>query len=98
MFMRSVALTFVLAATLLVGATASAGTGPTAGANALVDQDHGLLFPQNKQNEPAITRDPTSGVLIAGANDEQNEPLCHTPTTALSSPCPFGASVSVNGC
>jgi len=43
---------------------------PTAGPNHLVDLDHGLLFPQNKQNEPATTRDPISGVLVAGANEE----------------------------
>jgi len=35
-------------------------SGPTAGPNHLVDLDHGLLFPQNTQNEPATTRDPIS--------------------------------------
>jgi hypothetical protein len=63
--------------------------GPVVGANNLVDLDHGLQFPQNKQNEPAITRDPLTGVLVAGANDERDNPLCHDVTTPLTSPCPF---------
>ena len=83
-------------AAALATATVAAAT-PSVAFNANVDQDHSALFPQNKQNEPAITRDPTSGVLIAGANDEINEPLCQTPTAPLTSPCPFGPSVSVNG-
>ena len=45
---------------------------PTTG-NFLVDQDNNLKFSQNKQNEPAITRDPQTGVLIAGANDQNLE-------------------------
>ena len=48
----------------------AAPTGPAVASNFLVDQDHNLPFSQNKQNEPAITRDPQTGVLIAGANDE----------------------------
>jgi hypothetical protein len=95
--MRKLGLATLAAAALaFVGAGAAAAT-PVVASNANVDQDHGLLFPQNKQNEPAITRDPSTGVLVAGANDEINEPLCHTPTAPLTSPCPFGPSVSVNG-
>jgi hypothetical protein len=97
MFRRTLALALGLSTLLVVGASAAAGTGPTSGTNVLVDQDHGSLFPQNKQNEPAITRDPSTGALIAGANDELNEPLCHAPAAPLTSPCPFGSSVSVNG-
>jgi hypothetical protein len=89
------ALAGAAAAALTLAAVASAT--PSVSFNATVDQDHGALFPHNKQNEPAITRDPSTGVLIAGANDEINEPLCSTPTAPLTSPCPFGASVSVNG-
>jgi hypothetical protein len=70
---------------------------PSPAGNQLVDQDHNLSFSDNKQNEPAITRDPFSGVLIAGANDEIQEPLCQGTTTPLASPCPFDPSVSVNG-
>jgi hypothetical protein len=58
-----------------------------------VDQDHGLQFSQNKQNEPAITRDPLTGVLIAGANDEIEQPLCPGTTVPLASPCPFAPGV-----
>jgi hypothetical protein len=85
----------LLIAAAAVASTASAA--PRAGANVNIDRDRGLLFSKNKQNEPTITRDPLTGVLIAGANDEINEPLCRTPTTPLTTPCPFAPSVSVNG-
>src|SRR2546428_8667816 len=80
-----------VAAALLVAAAvpATAGAAPKAGANVNVDLDHGLAFPQNKQNEPAITRDPATGVLIAGANDEITNDLCHDVTAPLTTPCPF---------
>ena len=64
----------VAVAVALATATVAAAT-PSVAFNANVDQDHNALFPQNKQNEPAITQDPSSGVLIAGANDEIDEPL-----------------------
>jgi hypothetical protein len=70
---------------------------PVVTGNFLVDQDHGLAFPQNKQNEPAITRDPASGVLIAGANEEIQQPLCHGTTAPLASPCPFAPGVPTSG-
>src|SRR2546426_3457543 len=57
--------------------------------NFLVDQDHNLQFSQNKQNEPAITRDPLAGGLIARANDELEQPLCPCTTTPLPLPRPF---------
>src|SRR5712691_8807471 len=64
--------------------------------NYLVDQDHGLAFPKSKQNEPSITRDPITGVLVAGANDELSQPFCRGTTAPLTSPCPFlpGAPIS----
>ena len=61
---------FVALVAALVLTGAAAGAGPSVSGNVLVDLDHGLPFPQNKQNEPSITRDPATGVLIAGANDE----------------------------
>ena len=33
-------------------------------------------FPTNKQNEPSIAVDPASAHLIAGSNDEQEQPAC----------------------
>jgi hypothetical protein len=33
-------------------------------------------FPTNKQNEPTIAVDPASTHLIAGSNDEQEQPVC----------------------
>src|SRR6266516_2997273 len=89
----------ILAAAVLAGVVIPAGAAaaPTAGANVLVDQDHGLKFPQNKQNENSITRDPFSGVLIAGANDESGLNLCRGATAPLTSPCPFTPGVSLSG-
>ncbi len=81
------------AALLFASFAAVAGNGPSASANVLVDLDQGRPFPQNKQNEPAITRDPQTGTLIAGANDESAQPLCKGTTAALTSPCPFAPGV-----
>jgi len=78
-----------LAAVPLTAAPAAASTGPSVSSNNLVDLDHGLAFPKNKQNEPSITRDPLTGVLIAGANDEISQPHCPGTSTPLASPCPF---------
>ena len=69
---------------------------PSVSANSLVDLDHNRAFPQNKQNEPAITRDPLTGVLVAGANDELDNPLCHDTTAALASPCPFATGEQIS--
>jgi len=53
-------------------------------------------FPQNKQNEPSVARDPISGTLIAGSNDEIDlAPCTHTSTGAGS--CPFTPNVGVSG-
>src|SRR5712691_10532405 len=52
----------------------AAAQSPRVTGNSLVDLDHGQLSPENKQNEPAITRDPLTGTLIARANDEVAEP------------------------
>ena len=90
-----VALPFGLALLLVSGALA-APPGPTVIANVNVDLDHGLSFSQNKQNEPSIARDPVTGALIAGANDELSQAPCTGTTTPLASPCPFtpGAPIS----
>ena len=77
----------------LAGSATAPSSGPTVSTNALLDLDHNLKFPQNKQNEPAITRDPLTGVLVAGANDEIGQPLCRGTSTPLSSPCPFKPGV-----
>src|SRR5260370_10349869 len=76
--------------------TLSVVNSPTVVDNFLVDQAHSLAFSQNKQNEPAITRDPLTGVLIAGANDEIQEPLCPGTTVPLASPCPFAPGVPIS--
>src|SRR5438094_721023 len=86
---RTVVLALVAGVVLALSFGAAAATGPTVESNALVEQDHAFLFPKNKQNEPAITRDPVTGVLVAGANDELSQPLCPGTTAPLASPCPF---------
>ena len=72
-------------------------TGPSVSGNILVDQDQGLSFSSNKQNETSITRDPVTGVLVAGANDEINEGPCPGTTVPGASPCPFVRGVGVSG-
>ena len=72
-------------------------TGPSVSGNILVDQDHGLSFSSNKQNETSITRDPVTGALVAGANDEINEGPCPGTTVPGASPCPFVRGVGVSG-
>jgi hypothetical protein len=86
-----VAVVSLLAAGLPLAASpvAIAAAGPSVSADSLVDLDHGLAFPQDKQNEPSITRDPLTGVLVAGANDGLSQPACPGATTPLASPCPF---------
>jgi len=55
-------------------------------------------FSRNKQNEPSIATDPVTGALIAGSNDEIDEPLCSGAGTAASpGSCPFGANVGISG-
>ena len=83
------ALAAVAAISAATALPVSAGSPPVAGPNNLVDLDHGLAFSQNKQNEQSITRDPSTGVLIAGANDEISQPPCTQPTAPRTSPCPF---------
>lgn len=56
------------------------------------------VFPQNKQNEPSIALDPSNGILIAGSNDEIDEPLCSgAGTSASPGSCPFAANVGNSG-
>jgi hypothetical protein len=74
---------------LALGAGVAQAAPPSLTTRSLLDFDHALQFPKNKQNEPSITRDPRTGVLIAGANDELNNHLCTGTTAPLTSPCPF---------
>src|SRR2546421_9235954 len=86
----------ILGGTAVTHQIRAAQAAPSTIGNFLVDQDHNLQFSQNKQNEPAITRDPLTGVLIAGANDEIQEPLCPGTTVPLASPCPFAPGVPIS--
>jgi hypothetical protein len=84
------------AVAVAVCAAAAASAAPRVSGTTLVDLDHNLQFPRNKQNEPSITRDPLTGALVAGANDELSLSLCTGTTAPLGSPCPFtpGAPIS----
>lgn len=86
------------AAALLFGLFVPAAIGsPSVGPNNLVDLDHGLQFPQNKQEENAIAYDPANKIFIVGANDEIGVGLCTGATATLASPCPFTPGVSGSG-
>jgi hypothetical protein len=87
---------------LVSNGAASAGAGPALPFNAQVNATAppapaGQVdnFPSNKQNEPSIALDPTNGVLIAGSNDELDEPPCTGVATAGS--CPFVVGVGNSG-
>ena len=57
-------------------------------------------FPTNKQNETTIARDPVSGVMIAGANDEQRQPPCGPGPvrgTTIASDCSFFPGIGTSG-
>jgi hypothetical protein len=90
---------------LLVVSPGSAGAAPTLLFNAQVNATAppppaGQVdnFPSNKQNEPSIALDPTNGALIAGSNDEIDEPQCTGAGTAASpGSCPFVAGVGNSG-
>lgn len=94
----ALALTFAIVAAVALARWPSARHVPfPVITNYLVDQDIGRDFPQNKQNEPSITRDPLTGVLVVGANDEIKNALCRDVTTPDANPCPFTPGASVSG-
>ena len=100
--MRARTITSLIAVAIVAGTAAWApraakASGPSVGSNNLVDLDHDLAFSQNKQNEQSITRDPRTGVLVVGANDEIAQPLCQTVTAPRTSPCPFAPGVPTSG-
>jgi hypothetical protein len=55
-------------------------------------------FPTNKQNEPSIAVDPASNHLVAGSNDEQEQPACGAPVRGTDpSDCSFFPGVGTDG-
>lgn len=55
-------------------------------------------FPTNKQNEPTIAVSPASAHLIAGANDEQQQPACGAALReSIPSDCSFFPGVGTSG-
>jgi hypothetical protein len=93
-----------IAVTALPDAVGAAG-GPTVAFNSQVNMTAPAApagqvdnFPSNKQNEPSIALDPTNGDLVAGSNDEIDEPQCTgTGTAASPGSCPFVAGVGNSG-
>src|SRR4029079_17868130 len=74
---------------LVLAGSALGAAGPSVVSNVNVDFDHGASFPQNKQNEPSIAREPLTSALLAGAQDDSSLDLCTGTTTPLATPCPF---------
>ena len=55
-------------------------------------------FPTNKQNEPTIAIDPASSNMIAGSNDEQEQPVCGAPIRETDpTDCSFFPGVGTDG-
>lgn len=88
--------TVIVAGMVFTHGAQAAVNGPAVAFNTTLDLDHNLAFSSNKQNEPAVTRDPLTGVLVAGANDEIGQPPCTGTTTPLASPCPFKPGVNTS--
>jgi hypothetical protein len=100
---RVAAVAAMAAGAMLIPATASAGGGGGLLFNAQVNATAppppaGMVdnFPRNKQNEPTIALDPLTGALLAGSNDELDEPLCRTTSSGTGS-CPFAPNVGNSG-
>ncbi|HLQ15202.1 MAG TPA: sialidase family protein [Candidatus Eisenbacteria bacterium] len=88
-----------LAITMAVFVGLLAGVSPAQAATLNFNSQANLVqaspFPQNKQNEPSIAQNPTNRMqLIAGSNDEIDEPACHGGTTPG---CPFTFGVGGSG-
>ncbi len=88
-----------LAITMAVFVGLLAGVSPAQAASLNFNSQANLVrpapFPQNKQNEPSIAQNPTNHAnLIAGSNDEIDEPPCHGGTFPG---CPFTFGVGGSG-
>ena len=60
--------------------------------------DSTATFPTNKQNEPTIAVNPVSANLIAGSNDEQEQPACGAAIRGTDdSDCGFFPGVGTDG-
>jgi hypothetical protein len=87
----------VVSVTAVGGAAYSATAGASSAPDALVTSGSPAgVFPQNKQIEPTIARDPVSGVLIAGAIDFIDNEPCSQQSDGSGS-CPFTNGVGDAG-
>ncbi|GAA2199537.1 sialidase family protein [Sinomonas flava] len=98
LFRRAFALAAASALALAAAVPASAAPPtPKGSGDALVTSGSPATpFPQNKQNEPSIARDPVSGTLIAGVNEEIDMAPCTQKASGAGS-CPFTPGVGSSG-
>jgi len=88
---------------LTIGSAASAVTSTDVQANnpqvaGDVSSDQTARFPTNKQNEPSIAVNPASANLVAGSNDEQQQPACGAPIRQIDpDDCSFYPGVGTDG-
>jgi hypothetical protein len=100
---------------LVLGALAAVSLAAAAGAATFVDvrandpqiagdptSDATAVFPTNKQNEPSLAVNPTDArLLVAGANDEQEQPPCGPGPVrgadAVDSDCSFFPGIGSDG-
>ncbi|MEA5456288.1 sialidase family protein [Sinomonas sp. JGH33] len=91
-------LALAAASAIALTAAPAVSSAPTIGTgDAIVTSGSPAIpFPQNKQNEPSIARDPISGTLIAGVNDELDLAPCVKLANGSGS-CPFTPGVGLSG-
>jgi hypothetical protein len=88
-------LIFATAASAVTRVDVQANSPQVAGAPA---SDTTARFPTNKQNEPTIAANPISTNLIAGSNDEQEQPACGAPVRGTGpADCSFFPGIGTDG-
>ena len=100
---RAAAGAAAVCAVLAVGLPVAAATSTDVQANSPQvandpTSDTTAMFPTNKQNEPTIAVSPVSANLIAGSNDEQEQPVCGAEIRGTDdSDCSFFPGVGTDG-
>jgi hypothetical protein len=94
---RALASAALVVASVLGFGTGAAATGATVAiTNVQVNPVHAGPFSSNKQNEPSLAVNPLNPMqMVAGSNDEINEPNCTGGAT--SGDCGFAPNIGVSG-